>query len=206
MNNLLPLSQDVDDEGGEGDEGAGDGDPDGGGGTDGRVAGLHLVWLDIDDIVLLQVIVRRVDDVRIVEVDGMDLLTALGVLTDELHTVADTIDGEVAGLGQGLEDVDLLVADSEHTGTVDFTDDGDLVVGHADGDNRILLGIHVALDLVVDEFLTHGLRETTNLQGADNGEVDAAVVIDQIGLQRTTCGSDTPTGIQRVVDEEIEGL
>ena len=120
----------------------------------------------------------------------MDLLTALGVLTDELHTVAYTIDGEVACLSQGLEDVDLLVADSEHTWTVDFTNDGDLVVGHADGDNRILLCIHVALDLVVDKFLTHGLRETADLQCANNGEVDATVVIDEVGLEGTTTITD----------------
>ena len=184
------FAEDVDDEGGEGDEGAGDGDPDGGGGADGRVLGLHGVRLNIEDIVLLQIVIGRVDDIGIVEVDGMDLLTTLGVLTDELHTVADTIDGEVTCLSQGLEDVDLLVADSEHTWTVDFTDDGDLVVGHANGDNRILLGIHVALDLVVDEFLTHGLREATNLQCADDGEVDATVVIDEVGLKGTITITD----------------
>ena len=137
----------------------------------------------------------------------MDLLTTLGVLTDELHTVADTIDGEVTCLSQGLEDVDLLVADSEHSWTVDFTDDGDLVVGHADGDNRILLGIHVALDLVVDEFLTHGLREATNLQCADDGEVDATVVIDEVGLKGTTTVTDIATSrIQRVAHHEVKGL
>ena len=47
------FAEDVDDEGGEGDEGAGDGDPDGGGGADGRVLGLHGVRLNIENIVLL---------------------------------------------------------------------------------------------------------------------------------------------------------
>ena len=116
----------------------------------------------------------------------MDLLAALGVLTDELHAVAHTIDGEVASLGKRLEDVDLLVADGEHTRMVDLTDHGDLVVGHTDRDNRILIGIHITLDLVVDEFLTHGLREATDLQFADHREVNAAFVIDQIGLEGTT--------------------
>ena len=98
----------------------------------------------------------------------------------------DTIDGEVAGLGKCLEDVDLLVIDGEHTGTVDFTDDRDLVVGHADRDNRILIGIHITLDLVVNELLTHGFREATDLQFTDHREVDAAFVIDQIGLEGTS--------------------
>ena len=88
MTHIL-FAEDVNNEGSEGNEGTGDGDPDGGGGTDGGVAGLHGVRLDIEDIVLLQIVIGRVDNVGIVEIDGMNLLTTLGVLTDELHAVAN---------------------------------------------------------------------------------------------------------------------
>ena len=52
----------------------------------------------------------------------------LGILADELHSLTHTIDGQVTGLGQGLEDIDLLVAYGEHTWTVDLTDDRNLIV------------------------------------------------------------------------------
>ena len=177
------LFQDGVEQGGQGDEDAGGGEPEGCRLADAGVAGLHLIGFDIEDVVLLKVIVGGVDDVGIVEVEGVDVFLAVLVLTDELHLVADTIDGEVAGLCQGLEDVDLLIADGEHAGSVDLAKDGDLVVGHADGDNGVLLGIQEALDLVVDEFLAGRLRQAADLQGADDRELDTAVVVDKIGLE-----------------------
>ena len=135
----------------------------------------------------------------------MNLLAALGVLTDELHMVAHTIDGEVASLGKRLEDVDLLVANGEHARMVDLADHGDFVVRHAHGDNRVLLCVHEALDLVVDELLTHGFRQTADLQGADHGEVDATLVIHQIGLKNpATIVRDGACRIQRIADEEVK--
>ena len=113
----------------------------------------------------------------------MDLLTTLGILADEFHLVTHTVDGEVACLGQRLEDVDLLVADGEHTRPVDFTEDGNLVVGHTHRDNGGLCLIQIGLDLIVEQFLAHGLGETADFQTTDDGIVDKALVVDQIGLE-----------------------
>ena len=117
------LFEDVDDEGGDRDEDGGGGDPEGGGLADSRVLGLDLVGLYIDDVVLLQIVVGRREEVGIVEVDLMDLLMTLGILTDELYVLTDTVDGEVASLGEGLEDVDLLTGYLKTTRTVHFTED-----------------------------------------------------------------------------------
>ena len=181
--NSEKLFEDVVKEGGKGDEDGGGGEPEGGHRTDTGVLGLDLVGLYVDDVVLLEIVVGGVDEFGIVEVDGMDLLLSLGIFADEFDTLTDAIDAEVAGLGEGLEDVNLLVADGEHTGTVDFAEDRDLVVGHADRDHRVLCGIEVGLYLVVDHLFTLGLGEASDLDGSKNREIDTAVVVDQIGLQ-----------------------
>lgn len=154
-----------------------------GGVADTGVTGLDLVGLYIDNIVLLQVVIRRIDDVGIVEVEGMDFLSAIGIFADELDAVADAIDRQVASLSQGLENGDLLIADVEHTGTVDLAEDGDLVVGHAYSDHGVLRFIQIGLDLVVDHLLAHGLREATDLERTEDREFNAAFIIDQIGLK-----------------------
>ena len=110
-------------EGGHGDEDGGGGEPDGGGLTNTGVASLHLVRLHIDDIVLLEIVEGRREEVGIVEVDGVDLLVTLGIFTDELHILTDTVDSKVASLGEGLEDVDLLTGDLITTGATHFTED-----------------------------------------------------------------------------------
>ena len=148
------LTEDIDDEGCEGYQDAGTREPQRGGLADGGVAGLDLVGLYIDDVVLLEVVIGGIDDLGIVEVDADDFLLTRGVLTDELHLFTDTIDSQVAGLCQGFQDIDLLIADGEHTGLIDLTEHGDLIVGHADGDHGILGGIEIREELIVDHLLT----------------------------------------------------
>ena len=203
----VTLLKDVIEEGGEGDEDGGGAEPDGGGLADGGVAGLDLVGLHIDDVVLLEVIIWRIDDVGIVEVERDDILAALGILTNKLHLVTDTIDGQVAGLGQSLEDIDLLIADSEHAGLVDLTKHGDLVVGHADGDDGILGGIQIRQKLVVDHLLTLGLGESTHSEGPEHREIDVPAVVHQIGLQGAlrTNRLRTITSVQRRRNDEVIG-
>ena len=189
------LSQDINNEGGEGYEDTGAGHDERGGLADGGVLGLHLVGLHIDDVVLLEIVVGRADDVGIVEVDGVDFLLALGILTDEFYFFTDTVDGEVTGLSKRLEDVDLLVADGEHTRAIDLAEDGDRVVGHTDRDHGILCGVQVGLDLVVDQLLTHGLGETSDLDGAEDRKLDTALVVNQISLEGATV-AQTLTGVR----------
>ena len=68
--------------------------------ADGGVAGLDLVGLYIDDVVLLEIVIGGIDDLGIVEVDADDFLLTRGVLTDELDLVTHTIDSQVASLCQ----------------------------------------------------------------------------------------------------------
>ena len=56
------------DEGGDGHEHAGEGEPHAGVGGEEGIAGDTLLLLYVDDIVLLQVIVRGTDDISIVDV------------------------------------------------------------------------------------------------------------------------------------------
>ena len=179
------LFEDVVEEGGHGDEDRGGGDPEGGGLADGGVLGLDLVGLYIEDVVLLEIVVGRCQDIGIVEVDSVYLLVTLGIFTDELDALTDTVDGEVTSLGKGLEDVDLLTGYLIATRLVYFTEDRDGVAGHADSDHRVLSGIEVGLDLVVDKFLTLALGKATHLDITNDGEVDTALVINQIGLEGT---------------------
>ncbi len=128
------------DEGGDGHEHAGHGEPHACGGGEVRAAGLGLLGLYIDDVVLLQVVVRRTDNVGVVNIELMVLLAACAVFTDDKDLIALAIEGQVARLGNGFEDIDLLVLGGEHTWVVDLAQDGVLIVDHPDMDNGILLG------------------------------------------------------------------
>ena len=78
-----------------------------------RVTRLDLIGLYINNVVLLQVIVRGTDDVDIVKIQRIDILLTIGFFADEFDTVTDTIDGEIACLCQCLEDIDLLGLDAQ---------------------------------------------------------------------------------------------
>ena len=122
--------------------------------ADGGVAGLDFIGLYIDDIVLLEIVIGGIDDLGIVEVDADDFLLTRGTLTDELDLVTDTIDSQVASLSQGFKDIDLLIADGEHTRLVDLTEHGDLIIRHTDGDHGVLGGIEIREELIVNHLLT----------------------------------------------------
>ena len=96
------LSENIDDERSQGYHGTRDGNPYRGGRTDAGVLRLHLVGLHIDDIVLLKIVVGRIHDVRVIQVERIDLLAAFPVFTDQFHPVAHAIDGQVASLCQRL--------------------------------------------------------------------------------------------------------
>ena len=61
------------------------------------VVDADLVRLDINDIVLLQIVVGRVHDVGIIQVQRVISLVTVTVLPDEGHIVSDTIDRQVTG-------------------------------------------------------------------------------------------------------------
>ena len=174
-------AQDVDQQAGDGHQDGHGTEPQGGAGTDVGVLGLGLVGGDVEDVVLAKVVVGREHEVGLVEVEGNDLALAVGIFADELDVVADTVDGEVTGHGEGFEDVDLLVGYREGAGTGHFAEDGYLVVGHADVDNRGFL--EVGFQTFADEILGLVLGEPHHVEAADDGKVDIARVAHQILLQ-----------------------
>ena len=113
---------------GKGNEDAGTGEPKGGGGTDTAVARLHLVGLHIDNVILLEIVIGGIDQIGVIQVESVDLLLAGGIFTNQFYVGTHTIDGEVASLSQSLKDIDLLIADSEHTRMGHFAEDRNLVV------------------------------------------------------------------------------
>lgn len=149
-------------EGGEGDEDAGASKPEAGGGTNTRVTGLDLVWFNIDDIVLLEVVVGGIDDTGIVEVENMHLLFACGIFTDKLHFVADTINGQVTRLRQSFKDIDLLIVDSEHAWAVDLPQNRDFIVGHSNRNNGIFILIHIRKNLGTDQLFAIRFSQSTH--------------------------------------------
>ncbi len=192
------------DERGERHDGADHGEPDGGAAADGRGAGLGLVGRDVEDVVLLEVVVGRVDDVAVVEVERDDLLLARAALPDEPDVVADAIDGHVARHGEGFEDVDLLVGDGERAGTGHFAQDGYLVVDHADGDDgrRVELGT----EPLADELLGLALGESAQTDSAQHGEIDTAGVVHQVLLENGLGGQVSIVVADDIRHREVERL
>src|SRR5574344_2186370 len=168
---------------GQRQQGTGDGKPNGGTGTDVGIAGLHLIGLHIEHVVLLHVVVGRGDQVGVVQVENMNFLVPGSVFTDQLHMVANTVDGQVAGLGKGLKNGDFLIANGEHARMLHLTEHGNLIVGHAHRHNRTLILVKERPDVVENQFLAGGLRQPTHGNIADNGKVDAAVIVHQITLE-----------------------
>ena len=70
----------------------------------------------------MQIVIRRVDDVGIVEIDAVLALVAVSTLAYEQHVVALAIDGKVASLSKSLDDAHLLCCDRDDSSLIDLTD------------------------------------------------------------------------------------
>jgi len=84
------------------------------------------------------------------------------MLSNKFHTVAYSIDSEVSGECECLEDVDFFVTYSEHAWTCYFAEYGYLIVGHAYCDDRVFLAVEIAYDTIVDELLTFSLGQPSH--------------------------------------------
>ena len=165
----------------EGDEGDGSGDrregcgPDAGGHGSGCYAagaGGH-----VDDIVLLEVEIRAVEQFSRLKVDGVMTLYSI-LFADEEDTFAFSGQVEVACTSEGLKDGDFLGIHGVGAGVANLTENGNLVV--LDGDvHDGILNILANLSLEIGNKLV--ARHTFDVDGTEDGEIDVALRIDKIG-------------------------
>ena len=127
LNHSSLLLEDGNEKGREGYQRGGQGNHEAG--DDVTLLLLDDTGLNIQDVVLLHIEIRRIHDVSVAEVEHVDLTLAIGILTNELDTVADAIDGEVASLGKGLVDVNLLTGNLNGAWRANLTKYRDGIVG-----------------------------------------------------------------------------
>ena len=116
--------------------------------------------------------------VAVAKVDHVDV-ALVAVFTDDLDAVAASEDCEVAGKGESTENGDLVACDGEGPGAVDLTEDADLEVEELDGDDGVL-DVAAGDDLVTDEILELPAGLATGRNGAEDGEIDVAVIVDDV--------------------------
>ena len=139
---------------------------------------LGLGGLDVDYVVLLQIVLRSKGDAGLSKVEMNDLTTTDGVFASELNVVAIGKEGHIACLGQGLKDVDAFVGDSKRTRMVNFAQYTDFEIVDADCDIGDF--VEVGLQLLTDKVFALTAGKARNGKLAQNGIVDAALVVDQI--------------------------
>ncbi len=173
-------------EGAKGDGDAGSTDPETGGGADLGVLYHRLVGLYVEDVALLHVVIRGVEDVGIAEVELVDLVLAVVCLAQQLDIVALAVDGHVADHGESLEDGALVAVDGEGAGVLDLAHDGDLEVV----DHRVDEVVDTVFDIGGYLRLDGGIGLLDGLAGnvdmTDDGEVDVAIVVDKVFIYMTS--------------------
>ena len=103
------LLREGEDEGGDGGQHAEEGEPHGGGAGEEGISRLDLLGFYIDNIILLKIKIGRVEDLGIVHVQLMILTLTLRIFTDQENLVSLTIEIQIAGTGDGLNNTDLLI-------------------------------------------------------------------------------------------------
>ena len=115
----------------------------------------------------------------VVEVEGVGLLHAV-LLAQHSDVLTFSLDGEVAGKAEGIEDGETVLVDVVFTGSADFADDRYLLVVETDDDNGVeneLLFEDDVLDVFCD--LVTGLA--LDIDFAQGGEVDISALVNGIG-------------------------
>ena len=125
------------DEGGNGGQHAEEGEPHGGGAGEEGVSRLDLLGFYIDNIILLEIVIGRVKYLGIIDVQLMILTLALRILTDQENLVTLTIEIQIAGTGDGLNNTDLLIRSRIDTRHFNSTQHRIFVIGHTDLYDRI---------------------------------------------------------------------
>ena len=99
---------------------------------------MDLLGFYIDNIILLEIKIGRVEDLRIVDVQLMILTLAMLILTNQEYLVALTIEIQIASTGDGLNDTDLLIRSRIDARRSNTTQHRIFVIRHTNLYNRVL--------------------------------------------------------------------
>ena len=141
---------------------------------------LAVLRLHVHDVVLLQIEAGGVEDVAAAEVVDENL-PFLADFADDGHLVHTGVGGEVAGVGNGLEEGDAVAPDGVGAVAADSTEDGIFEVEEVDGDEGIL-DVVALDDAVLDELRHLGECAALDVDLSEHGEVDVAVNIHAVTL------------------------
>ena len=171
--------------------------------VDGRVALALVVGLYIDQVILLQIIGRREEGLlHVGEVYLIDLVDAVYLAVDQ-YGAAVTVDGQVTCHGKGIQQGEVVFADGNIAGTVDFSQYIDTQVDIFYSDNGVgpqFTGNEPVLD-IGGHFLP---GHASHAYLAQYGKVDGSLFIHSIGyylgIARTLsgCGLGRGFGTQDV--------
>lgn len=168
-------------QGSHGGNDAQQGNPHGRVAVEGIGAYLGTGGFHIDHVVLLEVEVGGGGDVCLGEVEVIHLAAAGRVFTHQLYVVAYGEQGHVACLGNGFEDGDFLVAYLIGARSVYFAQYAELIIGGAY--RYVGYFFQVGFQQFAEMVFTFAVGHTHHVDHAQDGEIDVAVVIDQVGQQ-----------------------
>ena len=162
----------------------------------GGLSHFHAVRFDIDDVVLLEVIDGRVENVLAAEIYEISF-GGIAFLTEHANHVAATIDGEVSRHADGFKDGEVVAFDFNATGFGDFTQDVDVLIVGSHGDHGIVD------EAVAEDFLNLGgslcAGESADLHASHAEEVDVSVFVDGVALVVGVLSAATSGSLGEVV-------
>lgn len=141
---------------------------------------LGLARADVDDIVLRQIVDGRVEDVGVADVDGVDSALA-AFFADDGDAAEVGVCGEVAGLGDGLEEGDAVAGAGVSAVGVGGAEDAVAEVAEFNRHDRFL-DVSALDDASADFVGSLGDGEAGDVDLAQDGEVDVAFAIDTVVL------------------------
>lgn len=134
---VLPVLDEDDGGGEEGEEGEPCGDEAHAVGIVGVLIAAHEVGLYVDDVVLLEVEDGGAEEVLGADVHVVALELGAFLAHDE-DAAAVGLDGEVAGEADGFEEGEVVARDGVVAGLLDFAEERDVLVGGVDGDYGVV--------------------------------------------------------------------
>ena len=162
-----------------------------------------LVGGHVDEVVLLQIIGGR--EQGLLHVGEVYVVHPVGTVHIAVHhhVASVSVDGEVAGLGQGIQDGEMVLGDCDDAGLFHFAHHLDAQVEILHGDDGV--GDQLARDKAVFDVVCHfAPGHACHVYLPQNGKVDGSLFIHRVGyylgIARTLsgCGLGRGFGTQDV--------
>ena len=146
-----------------------------------RIARFRLVGGHVNDVILLQPVIRGKNGLSLIQIQRHDFLLSVRTFTNQSHVVTKPPDGHVARHGQCFEQVHFLIADGECSGTGDFSDYGDFVVYHTNRYYRRFL--YIGFQFFHYHLFSLSLGQTAHFQFSKDGKIYLSIVVYKVLLQ-----------------------